>query len=531
MTKVVYEEDSDIIDNDVRVSTYADMVRFSKAQEQTTTDAFSVDAEELKKFSGMSPAFRRKLGRELSKAFVGQDGAQTQQSLLAQAITGYALLDVIEPTYNMEYLSRLYEISTYNYSACNAKTSNIVGLGHSFMETRKTNDAIDGITDEKQLDRARRKLTKLKQDLDDWLESCNDEDTFTETLIKVWTDYEATGNGYLEVGRTVRGDIGYLGHIPSKTMRVRRLRDGFIQLLYGKIVYFRNYGDQETPNPVLGGNDRPNEIIHLKKYTPVNQYYGVPDIIAAQNALAGNEFAAKYNLDYFENKAVPRYIITAKGAKLSPESERKLLEFFQVGLKGKNHRSLYIPLPADTPESKVEFKMEPIEAGVQEGSFDKYRKSNRDEILLAHRVPINKIGTPEGVNLAVARDADKTFKEQVCRPSQMRLEKKLNRIIEEKTDALVIKFNELSLTDEDTQSKIDERYLRMQVIVPNEVRIRKGMIPIEGGDKVVQLKPDQAAEQTAQAGNTRQRTQQRDANSPDKSGEGRNAQGDGRQTP
>jgi hypothetical protein len=175
--------------------------------------------------------------------------------------------------------------------------------------------------------------------------------------------------------------------------------------------------------------------------------------------------------------------------------------------------------------------MEPIEAGVQEGSFDKYRKSNRDEILLAHRVPINKIGTPEGVNLAVARDADKTFKEQVCRPSQMRLEKKLNRIIEEKTDALVIKFNELSLTDEDTQSKIDERYLRMQVIVPNEVRIRKGMIPIEGGDKVVQLKPDQAAEQTAQAGNTRQRTQQRDANSPDKSGEGRNAQGDGRQTP
>jgi PBSX family phage portal protein len=531
MTKVVYEEDSDVIDNDVRVSTYADMVRFSKAQEVTTTDPFSVDAEELKKFSGMSPAFRRKLGRELSKAFTGQDGAQTQQSLLAQAITGYALLDVIEPTYNMEYLSRLYEISTYNYSACNAKTSNIVGLGHTFMETRKTKDALDGITDEKQLDRARRKLTKLKQDLDDWLDQCNDEDTFTETLIKVWTDYEATGNGYLEVGRTVRGDIGYIGHIPSKTMRVRRLRDGFIQLLYGKIVFFRNFGDQETPNPVMGGSDRPNEIIHIKKYTPVNQYYGVPDIIAAQNSLAGNEFAAKYNLDYFENKAVPRYIITAKGAKLSPESERKLLEFFQVGLKGKNHRSLYIPLPADTPESKVEFKMEPIEAGVQEGSFDKYRKSNRDEILLAHRVPINKIGTPEGVNLAVARDADKTFKEQVCRPAQDRLEKKLNRIIEEKTDALVIKFNELSLTDEDTQSKIDERYLRMQVIVPNEVRIRKGMIPLEGGDEVVKLKPDQAAEQTAQAGKTRARDGERAANSTDNAGEGRNAKGDGRKTP
>jgi capsid portal protein len=312
-------------------------------------------------------------------------------------------------------------------------------------------------------------------------------------------------------------------------MRVRRLRDGFIQLLYGKAVYFNNFGDSETENPIAGQEDRPNEIIHLKKYTPMNNYYGIPDIIAAQVALAGNELSGRYNLDYFENKAVPRYIITVKGAKLSPESERKLLEFFQVGLKGKNHRSLYVPLPADSPDSKVEFKMEPIEAGNQEGSFEKYRKSNRDEILLAHRVPINKIGTPEGVNLAVARDADKTFKEQVCRPAQMILEKKINAIFEEKTDALTLKFNELTLTDEDTQSQIDERYLRMQVITPNEVRIRKGMIPVDGGDEMVELKPQQAADQRATAGKTRARDSERSAASSDKVGEGRNAKGDGRQ--
>jgi capsid portal protein len=74
--------------------------------------------------------------------------------------------------------------------------------------------------------------------------------------------------------------------------------------------------------------------------------------------------------------------------------------------------------------------MEPVEAGAQESSFNIYRQSNRDEILLAHRVPINKIGVPEGVSLANARDADKTFKEQVCRPAQMRLEKRINSIIE-----------------------------------------------------------------------------------------------------
>ena len=513
---------------DIQISNTADWFMFNNKVEKNN-DPFSIDGEELKKINGLSPAFKRKISRTLEKRFVGTEGTSTQQNLLAQAISGYSMFDLVQPPYNLDYLSQIYEISPYNYAAINAKVSNIVGLGYSFVETSRTKEALDSITDSKQLDRARNKLERLRLALDEWLESTNEEETFTETLIKAYVDLEATGNGFIEIGRTSAGNIGYIGHIPAKTMRVRRLRDGFIQLLYGKAVYFRNFGDTETPSPISSQEGRPNEIIHLKKYTPMNNYYGIPDIIAAQNAMAGNEFAGKYNLDYFENKAVPRYIITVKGAKLSPESERKLLEFFQVGLRGKNHRSLYIPLPADTPDSKTEFKMEPIEAGSQESSFNIYRQSNRDEILLSHRVPINKVGTPAGVNLAVARDADKTFKEQVCRPAQDNLEKKVNRIISEKTDALVIKFNELTLTDEDTQSKIDERYLRMQVLTPNEVRIRKGMIPIEGGDKVIELKPQQQAETRAQAGKTRARDSERSANSPDVSGEGRNTQGDGRQ--
>ena len=519
------DESIDAVEEEISIFNSSD--KFAFASEENSDDPFSIDLEEIKKLNGLSPAFRRRISREFQKSFTGREGSATQQNLLAQAVTGYAMFDLIQPVYNMEYLSKIYEVSTYNYAAINAKTANVVGLGYDFLETRKTNDMLDSITDEKQLERARKKLGRIRQDLQEWLDSTNDEDTFTETLIKVFTDYEATGNGFLEIGRTTNGNIGYIGHIPAKTMRVRRLRDGFIQLLYGKAVFFRNFGDQETPNVIAGGEDRPNEVIHFKKYTPQNNYYGVPDIIAAQMALAGNEFSGRYNLDYFENKAVPRYIITVKGAKLSPDSERKLLEFFQVGLKGKNHRSLYIPLPSDTPDSKVEFKMEPVEAGTQESSFNKYRLANRDEILLAHRVPINKIGLPEGVSLANARDADKTFKEQVCRPAQMRFEKKLNRIIEEKTDTLILKFNELSLTDEDTQSKIDERYLRMQVITPNEVRIRKGMIPLDGGDEMVQLKPQQQAEIRSQAGNTRARSQERQNNSPDISGEGRNSKGDG----
>jgi len=293
---IKYEEDDN--SQEIAISNVADWMKFNTPREQTSTDLFKVSGEDLTKISGLSPAFRRKMSRELQKRFQGIEGTETQQNLLAQAITGYAMFDLIEPPYNLDYLSTIYEISPYNYAAINAKVSNIVGLGHDFIETRKTNEAFDNITDEKALDRARRKLNRLRQDLYDWLEQCNEEETFTETLIKAYTDVEATGNGYIEIGRTSAGRIGYIGHIPAKTMRVRRLRDGFIQLLYGKAVYFRNFGDQETENPIAGGLDRPNEIIHLKKYTPTNNYYGIPDIVASSNAMAGNEFAGKYNLDY-----------------------------------------------------------------------------------------------------------------------------------------------------------------------------------------------------------------------------------------
>jgi len=189
------EDDS----QDVVISNSSDWT-LPSSKDIKSNDPFKAEGDALLKIQGLGTAMRRKIHRTLEKRFTGQEGTETQQILLAQAITGYATFDLIEPSYNLDYLSRIYEISPYNYAAINAKVANIVGLGYSFVETKKTNDALDSITDDKQLERARRKLNKLRQDLQDWLDSTNEEDTFTETLIKAYTDLEATGNGYLEIG-------------------------------------------------------------------------------------------------------------------------------------------------------------------------------------------------------------------------------------------------------------------------------------------------------------------------------------------
>ena len=148
----------------IEISNTSDWIKFNNPVIQTSNDPFDIEGEELQKVSGLSPAFRRKMNRDLQKRFTGVDGEQTQQNLLAQAITGYAMFDLVQPQYNLEYLAQIYELSPYNYAAVNAKVANIVGLGFDFIETRKTIEAMEGVNSDAQLERARRKLNKLRQD-------------------------------------------------------------------------------------------------------------------------------------------------------------------------------------------------------------------------------------------------------------------------------------------------------------------------------------------------------------------------------
>jgi PBSX family phage portal protein len=512
-------------------------------------DPFAKNWSDLKSYSGLEKNFKRRADR-MAKAYESQipkdidvnnqgyldsayarstgTGAGTKQINPGSVYNnGYGMFDVITPPWNLYELANYYDTSFANHAAIDAKVENIVGLGYDFKISERTQLRLESAMDDGQRDRARNRIERLRIEMRDWLENLNQDDSFTNTMMKFFTDVQATGNGYLEVGRTTKGEIGYVGHIPATTLRVRRQRDGFVQIIGQKVVYFRNFG-AKNPNPVTG-DPRPNEIIHYKEYSPLNTYYGVPDIMSAISSLHGDQLANQYNIDYFSNKAVPRYVVTLKGAKLSAEAEDKLFRFLQTSLRGQSHRTLYIPLPGDSDTNKVEFKMEPIENGVQEASFNEYRVRNREDILVAHQVPLSKIGGGDTSAIASALAQDRTFKEQVARPAQKNLEKMLNKIVREKTDILDLKFNELTLTDEIAQSQIIERYVKTQVMTPNEARQQLGLPQRPDGDEVFEMSPRQATDSRANLAGNRQRDAERANNQSD--GEatisGRNAQGEG----
>lgn len=435
----------------------------------STTDrffaAFTKDNIPQETHKVITKGFQDKLGRVKSKQYV-------------EGMTMYGATDCIEPPYNQAYLAKLYEANGVHAAAVDAKIDNIVGLGYYWDYSRKAEKIRQRAAkkDDDKRNAVEDRLIDDKLKMDDALDTMNNLEDFEETLRKFIHDRFATGNGFLEIGRKLNGEIGYIGHIPSENIRVRRERDGFVQYAGEKPIFFRNFGDRTTPDP-FGLTKRPNELIHYKRYTPTNNYYGVPEIVASVDNIAGIEFANKYNIEYFQNKAVPRYIIKVKGMNIGKRVYADLLRFLETS-KGEYHRSMVIPLL--NPNADVEF--EPLETKRQEASFVEYTEQNTKQILARHRVPANRLGMSDKSGGGDTKEANKIFKESVCGPEQRQIEKKLAMIFRELTDLFVFKLNSYTLTDENEQSQIDERDVRMGIKVPDEVRTDRGLGPRPDGN-------------------------------------------------
>ena len=87
-------------------------------------------------------------------------------------------------------------------------------------------------------------------------------------------------------------------------------------------------------------------------------------------------------------------------------------------------------------------------------------RANRDEVLMVHRVPPSKITIVENANLANSRDQDKTFREQVVRPEQRRIEYRLNRLVREQLGIgdWAFQFREMDLTEAREEAEVAAIY-------------------------------------------------------------------------
>ena len=482
-------------------------------------DPLEQDAEKMREFSGLTPYVRRKINKAAAADTTSAEDRYYQH-------TGYGLLNLAQPPYSFDELASFYDGSSTNHAAVVAKVSNVVGLGYNFDMSEAAIDRLQA-TEGAESEKMARKIERVKTKTRRWLDNLNPDENLQQILDKVATDYEVFGNGYIEIGRTVSGKIGYIGHVPASTIRVRNKKDGFVQVVGQFVTFFRNFGE-DTPSPVTN-DPRPNELIHLRKYSPLSSFYGVPDSVSAATAIVGDSLASQYNVKYFDNSATPRYIVTLSGGRLSKASEQKLFKFLQSSLKGQPHRTLFIPLPKDPQGNDIKLEMHRVDDSTTDGSWEQYRERNKQDILLAHAVPLSRVGGANESGVANGLSADRMFKEQVVVPTQSIFEKAVNRVVGEFTDIVVFNLNELALTDELATSQIHERYARNQIMTINEIREQMGLPSHPDGDRFFESNSQTKAEQNAQANDSRGRDQERVANNSDSTTtiSGRNPKGSG----
>lgn len=368
----------------------------------------------------------------------------------------YANGEVKEPPYSLTALAELYEINGTHKACVDAKVTNVVGLGHRFVPVPE-GAAAD---------------TANRQVLEHLFAACNPQMTFSEVMRAVWTDVETIGNGYLEITRNSQGQVDGFYHVPGTTVRVKVNRGGFVQVREGRKRHFRNLGAEAVPDPESGQTE--NEMLQFRKYTPQSTYYGVPDILPAVTAVAGDRAAGEYNVTFFEHNAVPRMAFIVEGTSMPRELIRQIRQFMETEIKGQGHKSLILEVPGHD----AKLRLEPLnQLRAEDAAFLGYRKANRDEILMVHRVPPSKITIVENANLANSRDQDKTFREQVVRPEQRRIEFQINRLIREQIGIgdWEFRFREMDLTEELQQAEVARIYAEIGAWTPDEIRARQGL--------------------------------------------------------
>lgn len=420
---------------------------------------------------------------QIIKTFIIKESEKGSQQLLLEDEFSelYKENEVIEPLYNPLLWASLMEKNTRLAKLIRTYARNTVGLGWGIYPKKP----ITKDTSEEE----KKQIEYEKEILEELFDSPNEELPFSEVMYQIKVDEEATGNGYLEVSRNMKGKIDGLYHIPSHTMRILKNQKGFVQIRGGQKRYFKKFGIKEDVDFETGKwgnipfNRRGNEIIHFRIYTPRDSFYGVPRYVAAADAIAGNKMAARRNLAFFKNDATPRMAITVENGKLDGRSINEIKNFVNAEGKGAENAHRVMILQAQQKQQggleqkDVKINVIPLTVGqTDDASHIKYRNANDEELREAFGIAEVFLGAKGTVNRATAMVSRAITNDQEFIPDAQVKEYKINQTICKSFGVKKVKFEfeRPESTDEMGKAEIFARYLQGGGVTPNDIRHELG---------------------------------------------------------
>jgi PBSX family phage portal protein len=427
-------------------------------------------------------------GRAL--VFKGRDTAlPVSRKMTEDPFSGKYGDGIIEPPYSLEYLAQLPDHSNILSQCIEAMETNIDGFGFMLEPIGDADPEKDGVYGKDAEDERKRILH--------FFEFCNADIPYSQLRRRVRRDIETTGNGYWEIVRDGKGEISWIEHIESHTMRLTKLdsqrtdvtlviRDDasnelqeydykkffrrFVQIRNGQKVFFKEFGDPrviDSRSGMVVGEERiadddftpATEVIHFKLYSP-HSPYGVPRWIGNLLAVLGSRQAEEVNYEYFENNTVPPLALLVAG-RLGDKTVERIQDFIEEHMKGRKgfHKILVVEaspamssnLPGSTtPRTTIEFK--PLsDAQQKDALFDNYDKGNREKVRSSFRLPPIFVGLTSDYTRATAHESKDIAEEQVFAPERADHDFVVNRLLFPAMGIRYWKYKSLSADTNDVE--------------------------------------------------------------------------------
>lgn len=231
------------------------------------------------------------------------------------------------------------------------------------------------------------------------------------------------------------------------------------------------------------GNELPldvDEVQHFKTFNPEDEYYGLGTVEAGVVYIETEEDSAIFQRNFIKNQASPSGILTING-KIEKEQFQKVKAQWKEKTEGLANvgKTLFIR-GADASFTKI---------GLSLGDLDmeKLKSLTEDKILKMFRVPKIILGETDqaGLGRGNAETADYVFATRTIEPKLLRIDDGVQNIIRRnfKDENLIV--THVSQVPEDVDRKLaEEDKLVNRVMTVNEIRERRGLPKVDGGDNL-----------------------------------------------
>lgn len=246
--------------------------------------------------------------------------------------------------------------------------------------------------------------------------------SFREFAKALFIDYGIAGEWFAECEHDNLGRPKYLYHVPVNSMSVIYKKDAYRERLY----------KQETTRKTetlaaYGAKGETNTILHMVEYTPLNEFYGLPDWLAALEKLRLDDSLTRYLAAFFENGAVPDFVVFLKHFPTDLKAKKKIVEGFKNNRGVRNaHRIAVLECPTGG-----DIDIKPLASPLKDFDFSGMEEICKKSVITAHGVPPRHMGEVVG-SIGGSSDGEAqedSFNDLTISPMQFSFETIINRVL------------------------------------------------------------------------------------------------------